>query len=70
VQTPNDEQVIERRGAYVDVSKESDKPLQYGKETLLINASIMDRGYRCVQAGWIVDLDLPASKTEESMTTK
>jgi hypothetical protein len=63
VQTPFDKAVIERKAAYIDVSSESGRPLEYGKETLLINSSIMSRRYQPVQAGWIVDLDLPTEQT-------
>ncbi|KAF2263203.1 Metallo-dependent phosphatase [Lojkania enalia] len=48
----------EERVAFVDISKDSKKPLEFGKETLMINASIMTVTYRPHQAPWLVDLDL------------
>jgi hypothetical protein len=59
IQTPDDSDVIERRGAYVDVSSGSGRPLEVGKESLLVNSSIMTLAYRAGHAGWLVDLDLP-----------
>lgn len=44
---------------FIDVSDESAKPLQWGKETLLVNASIMDLRYKPRQLPWVVDLELP-----------
>ena len=63
VQNPTDEDVIERRGAYIDVSSSSDKPLQHRLESLLVNSSIMNRTYHPNQAGWIVDIELPTEQT-------
>jgi hypothetical protein len=59
VQTPWDADVVERRAAFVDVSDSSPNPLEQGKETLLVNPSIMTLKYQPDQAGWIVDLELP-----------
>lgn len=44
---------------FLDVSQEGGNGLKKGKETLLVNASIMDVGYSPVNAPWIVDVDLP-----------
>ncbi|KAL8829379.1 MAG: hypothetical protein Q9170_006196 [Blastenia crenularia] len=53
--------VISDRCVHVDVSDSSDRPLRWGQETLLINASIMDRKYKPSNAPWSVDLELPAA---------
>lgn len=45
----------------VDVSSESDSPLQRGRDTLLINASIMTVSYNADNSPWLVDVDLPAA---------
>lgn len=45
--------------SHIDVSSTAQHPLQYGKETLMINASVMDHDNQPVQAPWIVDLELP-----------
>lgn len=37
----------------------SNIPLQRGKETLMVNASIMDGNYKADNAPWLIDLDLP-----------
>ncbi|KAI9717015.1 MAG: hypothetical protein M1812_004950 [Candelaria pacifica] len=55
------EQVSKERRAYLDVSQGSRRPLRFGEETLLINASIMDVRYRPINAPWVVDLDLPTA---------
>jgi hypothetical protein len=46
-------------GAFVDLSKEGGKPLEFGKQTLFVNASIMDVQYDPTNAPFVVDLDLP-----------
>lgn len=43
----------------LDLSNASQHPLQYGTETLMVNAAIMDHDNRPVQAPWIIDLELP-----------
>lgn len=52
------EEMEEERGAFVDVSEGSERPLQWGKETLMVNASIMTLTYKPWQGPWVVDLDL------------
>lgn len=57
---PVDEKdMLEKRGVYLDVSSEGQRPLAFGDETLFVNASIVDVYYRPVNAPWVVDLDLP-----------
>lgn len=53
------EDVLARRGAYLDISDSGKTPLQWGEETLFINASIMTVRYRPQNAPWVVDLELP-----------
>jgi hypothetical protein len=57
----DEDRVREERGAYVDVSADSGRPLQFGEETLFVNASVLDERYRAVNAPWVVDLDLPVA---------
>jgi hypothetical protein len=57
--SPRERNVIEARAAYLDVSNTSDRPLRVGKETLLVNSSIMTLFYKPGGAGWLVDLELP-----------
>ena len=52
-------QVFESRSASVDISEGGDKPLKWGRETLFVNASIMDVRYSPSNAPWVVDIDLP-----------
>lgn len=59
IQKPDGKDVIERGAAYVNVSKASPAPLRAGEETLLINSSIMSLRYAPINAGWLVDLELP-----------
>jgi hypothetical protein len=64
IQRPDDEDVIRRGAAYVDVSQSSPAPLRTGEETLLINSSIMSSRYTPINAGWLVDLELPVWSPE------
>lgn len=51
--------VMRERAAFLDVSSTGDQPLQWGQETLFVNASIMDVRYNPRNAPWVIDLDLP-----------
>lgn len=51
--------VLERRAAYVDISSDGKGQLQFGQETLFVNASIMDVRYNPSNAPWVIDLELP-----------
>jgi hypothetical protein len=51
------------RSAVVDISSSGDRSLEVGKETLMVNASIMSLTYKPYQGPWLVDLDL--EKAEE-----
>lgn len=37
-------------------------PVKFGKETLMVNASIMNLGYKPTNSPWLIELDLPCSK--------
>jgi hypothetical protein len=56
----DEEKMMEGRAAFVDVSEDckSGKPLECGRETLMINASIMTVTNKPWQGPWVVDLDL------------
>jgi hypothetical protein len=51
--------LVDRMGAYVDATD-----LEYGKETLFVNASIMNLQYRPLNAPWVVDLELPVASED------
>lgn len=51
-------QMAEQKAAYIDISEGSGRPLEWGKETLMVNASIMTMTYKPWQGPWVVDLDL------------
>ena len=54
------EEIVKDGAAFVDVSKESGgKELRWGKETLFVNASIMNLSYQPRNAPWVVDVNLP-----------
>jgi Calcineurin-like phosphoesterase len=53
------EDVMKARGTFLDISESGSRPLQWGQETLFVNAAIMDACYNPRNAPWIVDLDLP-----------
>ena len=56
---PDANAVVEERAAKLDVSMGSGKELQFGKETLMVNASIMTITYKPWNGAWLVDMDLP-----------
>jgi len=73
VRTPNDhvketrpivvdqKRMKDERAVHVDISAGGDQ-LKSGRETLMVNASIMSVRYEPVQGPWLVDMDLePAS---------
>jgi hypothetical protein len=66
--TTDTEQMLEHRSAYLDLSDSSQSGLKFGEETLFVNAAIVDRGYRPVNAPWVVDLDLPVSMPQSIST--
>ena len=51
--------MVEESAMHVDISSSSAvKPLRFGKETLMVNASIMNVTYQPQQSPWVVDVDL------------
>jgi len=55
-----DEEKMEReRAVHVNISHEGHEELQFGKETLMVNASIMTLTYKPLQGPWLIDMDLP-----------
>jgi Icc-related predicted phosphoesterase len=56
---PDREKLVRDSAAFVDLSKDGGKPLEFGKETLFVNASIMNIQYDPMNAPFVVDLDLP-----------
>lgn len=59
------EDVMEERGAYVDLSSGSGRPLRRGEETLFVNASVVTVDYKGLNAPWLVDLDLEVDAMSE-----
>lgn len=65
----SDEVMAEKRERYgkyaakgcraVDVTPEGDTPVEKGKQTMFVNAAILDRRYRIGQFPWLVEIDLP-----------
>ena len=52
------ENMRRERAAMIDAGKGSDLAIESGKETLMVNASIMTVTYKPWNAPWLVDLDL------------
>ncbi|PKS12085.1 hypothetical protein jhhlp_001381 [Lomentospora prolificans] len=44
---------------HVDVSPEGQIPVERGKQTLFLNAAILDRRYKIAHFPWLVEIDLP-----------
>jgi hypothetical protein len=60
---PVDEEATrEKRAATVDIGRNSDTAIEFGKETLMVNASIMNVRYKPWNAPWLVDLDLECAQ--------
>lgn len=59
------EDVMEERGAHVDLSSGSGRPLRRGEETLFVNASVVTVNYKGLNAPWVVDLDLEVDVMSE-----
>jgi hypothetical protein len=47
---------IEEKNIYPEPKKQ---PINFGKETLMVNAAVMNLSYKPTNAPWLVDLDLP-----------
>lgn len=60
------QKVLADRSAFLDLSKDGGEPLDFGQETIFVNAAIMDVSYSPGNAPWLVDLDLPLAETSES----
>jgi len=56
------ELVKEKRAATVDISRDGDTVVEFGKHTLMVNASIMNVQYKPWNAPWLIDLDLEMAK--------
>ena len=54
----DEKKVVEDGAAIVDIAGDGEQKLEFGKETLMVNASIMSVQYKPLQSPWIVDLDL------------
>lgn len=54
----DEQRMSNQRAVYVDASRGGDWEVVHGRETLMVNASIMNVRYRPVQGPWLVDLDL------------
>jgi hypothetical protein len=54
----NMEDYVESRAVGIDISKEGGAEVRFGKETLMINASIMTLKYKPWNSPWLVDMDL------------
>jgi hypothetical protein len=54
----NMESAAENRAVRVDISQEGGAEFVFGKETLMVNASIMTLTYKPWNSPWLVDMDL------------
>ncbi|KAB2099829.1 hypothetical protein AG0111_0g11954 [Alternaria gaisen] len=52
------ETIMDERAASVDVGQGSDNAVEFGRDTLMVNASIMSVTYMPLNAPWLVDMDL------------
>jgi hypothetical protein len=56
------EAIMEERAASIYVGQGGDTAVEFGQETLMVNASIMNVRYKPWNAPWLVDLDLKVAK--------
>jgi hypothetical protein len=56
--TVDDQQMRGKRAVHIDISSGGGDVVAFGRETLMVNASIMSLTYRPFQAPWLVDIDL------------
>lgn len=59
---PQKSKLVRDGGAFLDISKEGGVPFEFGKNTLFVNASIMDLLYDPTNAPFVVDVDLPLAE--------
>lgn len=64
----DEQRMRDERAVYVDASRGGEQEVEFGRETLMVNASIMDVRYRPVQGPWLVDLDLERADGGEAST--
>ncbi|KAL4928601.1 metallophosphatase domain-containing protein [Aspergillus undulatus] len=57
------EDVMDERGAYIDLTSGSGRPLRRGEETVFVNASVVTVEYKGLNAPWVVDLDLEVDES-------
>lgn len=50
---------IERQSSHPKIPQLTNWPVEFGKQTLMINAAIMDLEYKPTNAPWLVNLELP-----------
>ncbi|MCJ1472168.1 hypothetical protein MMC13_000815 [Lambiella insularis] len=55
-------EMLEERAARLDVSRGGPSPLEFGRQTLFVNASIMSVHKQPRNAPWLIDVDLPAKE--------
>jgi hypothetical protein len=53
-----EESMREERAARIDISRDAENAVEFGRETLMVNASIMTVRYKPQNAPWLVDMDL------------
>ena len=54
----DEQRMRDERAAYVDVSNGKDNAIEFGRQTLMVNASIMSVRYQPVQGPWLIDMGL------------
>ena len=52
-------QCQQEKSASVDLSSSGPDPLPFGRETLVVNASIMNMNHRPLNPPWLINIDLP-----------
>ncbi len=54
--------ILHNGSAYLDLTQKGHSPLQFGEETVFVNAAIMTVAYEPCNAPWVLDLDLPVAE--------
>ncbi len=54
--------ILHNGSAYLELTQKGHSPLQFGEETVFVNAAIMTVAYEPCNAPWVLDLDLPVAE--------
>lgn len=54
----DEQRMKDERAVHIDIGADGGQAIDFGRETMMVNASIMSLRYDPVQGPWLVDMDL------------